>query len=439
MSSNPRPQTRKGAKPLPQKASVEQRAPKAQNVPNPPRNDSIYGRLQRMIPKGAFSVAGGAIGSALGGPPGAVIGKFGGDLLSRITGMGAYSIRSNSITADSGQIPSFVSGGDGVTICHREFISDITGSSSFVNAQLPINPGQASTFPWLSLVAQQFEEYQVLGMVFEYRPSSGSYAGTSSSAALGIVVFATQYNVNQPAFTTKQQIESYEYSSSTVPFTTMIHGVECAPHTEVIPTLLVRPSALPTGGTLELYDHGTFNYSTSGMPSAYVVGELWVSYHIRFMKPRMNLYAPAAQSYIHLVSSPVDTCASANLFGTTGLQFQSGFISNIITPAGTNSFYLPTPGMYWITCIIQDSGALTSSPAYNLGSGITAQTRLIKNTTIIFAATNAAGGSSSTCGVFNVTTSGVGSANLVTLSPGAGIDTGNLDLVVCYLGPVITF
>ena len=93
---------------------------------------------------------------------------------------------------------------------HREYITDIYSSSgpantpsTFGNLVYPINPGDAKTFPWLSTIADKFEQYRIEGMVFEYK-SLYSDAVVTQNGSIGSIVLATEYNSGAPAFTSKQ-------------------------------------------------------------------------------------------------------------------------------------------------------------------------------------------------------------------------------------------
>jgi len=172
------------------------------------------GRQKNSI--GPLGVLGGLAGSYLGGPAGGALGMQAGRLISQITGYGDYKVSQNTIS-NGNSVPTFRQGGDGMRVAHREFLSDVTGSIAFTLNSYAIQPGLNVTFPWLSAIAAQFEEYRMDGLCFEFRPSSGS-AVSSMSSALGVVIMATNYHVLDATFATKQAMESYEYSTSTVPF-----------------------------------------------------------------------------------------------------------------------------------------------------------------------------------------------------------------------------
>jgi len=324
--------------------------------------------------QGALAAGGGALGAGIGslfGNPGlgAALGSSAGDFISRITGWGAYKVNKNSLM-DGNTVPTFAMSSDGTRVCHREYIADINGSSAFTNQGYSINPSLASTFPWLSQLAVGFEEWEVRGLVFEYRPTSGS-AVSASSSALGVVVFATDYNVNNPNFSSKQAAESYEFSSSTVPFEKMLHPVECAPGSNVTRRLFTRNNLgdIASGGTQSMYDLGTFQVITQGMQSAYTVGELWVSYDIFFTKPRIN---PQTNSpYIHFTESPAASATAAAPLGTTAAVATSDSTLLGIQCLGPTKFLFYNPGYYLINAA-WSGASITGNATFSFGSAIVA-------------------------------------------------------------------
>lgn len=204
-----------------------------------------------------------------------------------IRGNGDYSI---SGTIMSGSTPKMHNSKGGIVISHCEYISDIatgTGTPTAFNIDgFPINPGISSTFPWLSQVAQNFEEYQIKGMAFHYKSLSVD-AIASTSVNLGAVIMATDYNVNHGLFNSKAAMENYEFSVSAKPSVSMLHPIEVKPSQTVLPRLYVRTEGQNIASQDQrLFDIGLFQIATQGLPAAAKsIGELWVTYEIEFFKP----------------------------------------------------------------------------------------------------------------------------------------------------------
>jgi hypothetical protein len=181
---------------------------------------------------------------------------------------------------------------DGQTIIvrHREFLTEVKGSTTFdVRASFPINPGMSETFPWLSNIASQFQQYRIRGMVYHYIPTSGSIA--TSSPSLGSVMLQTVYRASDVAPSGKVELLNEYWSSEVVPSETFAHPVECNPAENPFNVQYVRATAPPTGESKLLYDLGTTYLAVSGQQANdQVLGDLWVTYEIELKKP--VLYSP---------------------------------------------------------------------------------------------------------------------------------------------------
>jgi len=292
--------------------------------------------------------------------------------LNTISGHGDYTIQSNSLMRSDG-VPMFQSGTNGVVVCHREFIQDIYSSQDFVNNVFPIQPASSSSFPWLSAIAQNFEQYRITGMIYEFKTTSAD-ALNSTNTALGSVILSTNYNALAPPFINKQQMENNFFTSSTKPSMSVIHAIECAQHETPNQPAYVRLGTL-TNGDLRLYDLGNFQIATIGFQNEtpFICGELWVSYRIQFYKPQLSaglaLEAKTAQYQCSNVTQFGVTNNAVSLFDSIGLELppRPDFASaqtekapispNIIFPEGTN-------GIYQISFYYTDTASVAQSLGY---------------------------------------------------------------------------
>lgn len=217
----------------------------------------------------------------------------GGWMGDTVMGYGAYRLKSgrNIGVARTGGPPVVRnSKSGGFIVRHREYITDVAANTGFTIGAFPLNPGIATTFPWLSQVAQQFEEWVPRGIIFEFKSlSSDAVVSTNANASLGAIVMATEYNPYGTPFGSKQEMENYEWAVSCKPSCNLVHQVECAKSQNVVGEYFVRNAPVPTGQDQRLYDLGIMYAATQGMQSAgNSIGELWISYEIEFRKPRMN-------------------------------------------------------------------------------------------------------------------------------------------------------
>lgn len=206
-------------------------------------------------------------------------------------------------------------------ITHREFIGDVSGSVAFTNTSFSINPGLASFGPWISGVAPNWEAYRFRKLKFMYKGTSGTAVG-STSTALGTVIMATNYDVADAAFTSKQQMENYQGAVDGAPFKAFEHDV-LAYYRVPENAQFVRAGSVPSGSDPKLYDLGNFQIATSGMQAASVVGELWMEFTVELIKPKIQ--TPIGQNL--LAAHYTGTATTANAF--TGATARSG---NTITP-----------------------------------------------------------------------------------------------------------
>lgn len=130
----------------------------------------------KPIMKNALIQGGGALGSMSGIPSGRNFGSEVGRRISRLIGSGDYQVNEvsvNNLIKPGKATPSMSFGGDSLSIRvrHREFLGDIlTGGVAgvFTNNVFPINAGLRTSFPYLSQIAGNFEEYCFNGLVFEF-------------------------------------------------------------------------------------------------------------------------------------------------------------------------------------------------------------------------------------------------------------------------------
>lgn len=314
---------------------------------------------------GRFKSAFQSVGNALGGNTGGHIGGLLNRALYALTGFGDYKVKKNVLLETNGP-PEVINNGKEFIIRHREYITDIYSGSGTANTpspfsiqSYPINPGQVNTFPWLAAVASKFEQFAIEGMVFEFK-SLYSDAVVTQNGSIGAIILATEYNAGAPRFQNKQAMENYEFAQSCKPSYSVLHPIECARSQNVLSELYVRPSALPTGEDIKTYDFGDFQIASQGIPlgaagAAVPLGELWISYQIKLMKPKVSAAGAQYQDSGYWRSSiPLSTAlfTQANPFGT-GTVFTPSTGSNItgitVSPTTRNlSIPLATVAMKYL-------------------------------------------------------------------------------------------
>jgi len=306
---------------------------------------------------------GGLGGSALGGMVGAPtagshLGSSIGASLSQWLGQGDYTVQSNSLVAKaSAGVPMMHSNNQSITVRHKELIATISGSTAFtVQQAFTINPGLSGTFPWLSSIAQSYQEYDIKGMVYHYVPTSGmAISGTNS--ALGSVMIQTSYRSNDNAPVSKTQMMNEFWANEVVPSEPMAHPIECDPKENPFNVHYVRGANVPTGDNQLLYDVGVTYVATQGMQGTNQVGDLWLTYEIEFKKPIVSSNVTRQDYYCAYLGS---NNAAAPLSGAVGSAIGS---LNVSITASTVTLNQGISGLFhiWVELVGTLNGNCTWS------------------------------------------------------------------------------
>jgi len=257
------------------------------------------------------------------------------------TGRGEYSgpggpTAVNSLISGGNVSVPTMSGGDeigSISVTHREYLGSITGSVQFENSNFQLNPGLVSTFPWLSQIAVNYEEYSFEQLMFTY---TSLLSESTASGAVGQIIMTTNYNAGNPPFlSTTDMLNNIGTISARPIDSPIIHGVECDDNKNVLPSYFVRVGAVPTGQDIKTYDVGLFQLATEGMPANdQLQGQLWVSYNIVLRKPK--LFTAAGKGILE-----------------DNFKSNTGITGNKMT--GTPLFYMP----------LNNIGCVLSTPTTN--------------------------------------------------------------------------
>jgi len=278
----------------------------------------------------AVGIVGRSIGGAFGNATlGHNIGKWLGSGIGTIFGSGAYQLTENSLLQRTGdQVPFMHSSGEMIKFRHREFISDIVGSTAFAKTNYVVNPGVASAFPFLSAIAENFTEYHFSGLCYEFKSTSAD-ALNSTNTALGTVAMAAQYRADADVIQTKNDLLNHFWAVDTKPSESAILPIECAPTESPMRNLYVRTTNLGANQDIKFYDLCKVSVVTFGMQAAATIGELWVTYDIELSKPvslgnkgigQLSLfsYGPSDTTYTYGTSrtTPYDNAGATYSFNT---------------------------------------------------------------------------------------------------------------------------
>jgi hypothetical protein len=337
------------------------------DVSTPFRHTESVSNLNKIVRSGAS-----ALGTELTGS--STLGRYAGNVASwftKLMGSGTYTVKGNSVMAGPEPgIATFKPNGSTV-VTHREFIKDITGSTGFTNSGYLLNPGNADLFPWLSTMALNYEQYEWLGLAFEFKSSCSFSTATGN---LGTVIMATDYDALDANFASKREMEIADFSGSASPVNTFMHFIECAPKQSVLRQMYVQQ-----GNVVEDYPDdprfsipGRFQLGTQGMPSEFVIGELWVTYHVKLMKPTIapaSASSTAWASYQGIILPSVTTLPLLlpNTGGSTNLGIVRPWTKSPAIYVTGLSFENFEPGNYLATIVSKRQGS-DEGPTVDIGA-----------------------------------------------------------------------
>lgn len=302
--------------------------------------------------RGAYFVGGGLYGKAKMGP----LGSVGGSLMAgyskgqvdfpRLQGMGAYSvsaIRHNTlIKPDIPEVRNTIYAEGGTVVRHREYLGPIITSSdanAFKLQSYALNPAQDQTFPWLSTIAANYEEYKPNGLMFEFRSTASDAIASSTNLALGQVMMCTQYDPTDPEFISDVDLLNYTWAQSGKVSDNVQHYVECDPKQSPLSHLYTRQGVTSNTSDLRFSDFGRFSIATSGLQGTSVqVGQLWVTYEFILYKPKIGESQAEAGGWFHFHNAV--GLSDTNPLGSNPMaNGQFGITNNLAITLSDNANY----------------------------------------------------------------------------------------------------
>lgn len=309
-----------------------------------------------------------------------------------VSGAGGYfdgsGIVGNSLISggtENAGLPQFAPHNSEYCVSKTEFCRSIYApeeSGSFQNTVLTLQPGLQETFPWLGLVAPQFEEYEFKQLMWYWRPMVSDF--NSGTGQVGEIIMVTQYNPSDPPFEDSLRAKSYDASMSTKTSKAQLHGVECEPALNSgAPGKYVRVGPLTTGTNQDLkqYDLGNFNLIVTGTPPEYsgqLLGELWCAYTVVLRKPKLptttgsTILRDYFQSGSQGSSNPLDPVNDSRTAAAWPILYGAqNRINNIgegcLITAARGSFKISYQIPTWYTGALKLKFTL-SSPQWKMGS-----------------------------------------------------------------------
>jgi len=215
------------------------------------------------------------------------------------------SVAAAYATGQAGKAPVITRGQDFTRVRHRELVTNLSGTTAFtVASSLAINPGLAATFPWLSIMANAFEEYRFNSLKVEYFTRTGTNVP-------GSVILAPDYDASDGAPASEQIASSYMDSCEDAPWKDIVCNLPAGRLNRADQNRFVRPGALGANQDVKLYDAAVVHLCTVD-GTAVNWGKVWLSYDVTFRIPQMN---PAGNPPLGGQVSGANTQTGANPMG----------------------------------------------------------------------------------------------------------------------------
>lgn len=259
--------------------------------------------------------------------------------------------------------PKFRSATGKYVVSNREYVADVlsTAGNSFDIASYPVQPGLATSFPWLSSIANTHQKYKMLKLKF-------TFISTSATSDKGLVGMAYALDPLDPTPTGDSQLFQYPGTKEESIWSKSVKIVDCSKMT----TLFTR-SGFVSGSDLKTYDFGKVFVATSNSSVDGVVGKLFVDYELELLTPKPavcpaavsrftgsgsddNIFGFATGDFVELAGSTVIASTGFAKFNDTGL----------VIGADDPCLNLMAPGIYLVIVRVQgaaSSGNLTTDVA----------------------------------------------------------------------------
>jgi len=247
----------------------------------------------------------------------------------------------------------------GVRVQNRELLNgSVLGSTSFsVTDSYNVNPGLASSFPWLSIQAAQYEQYKIHSLRFIFVPSV-------STSSIGDVMIMHDYNSQDPPPT--MEVQFLDHPGAIISSVWESVTFQSNAREMLIPGPKKFVRAVATAGDIKTYDGGCVYIASNNCAGSTAIGKLFVEYDVEFYIPQLTppvnnpeITFMAYNTSIQTITTAVPTniLLSSPLFDPLG--FSSGY------NAGTGVF-TPPAGTYRIEAYYNGANSGTAATNYQI-------------------------------------------------------------------------
>ena len=179
----------------------------------------------------------------------------------------------------------------GKRIRHKELIGSVTGETAFTNSKYSINPGDSTTFPYLSLEARRYEQYRFRKLHFHYLTRTGT-------STVGSVVMAPDYNAGDTAPASEAQITAYQDAVEVVPWADATCRLDPQAMHALGPRKFIREGNVC--GDIRNFDVAKLHLAVLEFSGSVSAGKLWVEYDVELFVPAISTAAPNPQGVLQI-------------------------------------------------------------------------------------------------------------------------------------------
>lgn len=258
--------------------------------------------------------------------------------------------------------PVFSQTRDGLRIHHREYIGDVgTNTSGFaiVNT-LQLNPGLSGVFPWLSLLAENFEVYEFHKLRFAYQASC-------PTSQAGTLYMALDYDPGDAAPANKAGMMSNMTAVSSSIWASNGIEYDCAMR-QYMNNRFTRNASLATNLDVKTYDAGNLYIAIEGAATT-SPGNLYVEYDISLRIPQIPSNIEAADSL------KITYAATSQLsYLNDGYTGNSNLLNSLAGTTAYGQWTCPEAGQYLLSYAIGGTSTGAVIPTWSIQSGTAAVT-----------------------------------------------------------------
>lgn len=260
---------------------------------------------------------------------------------------------------------------DKVTITHRELLTSIIGSVGFTVAlAVALNPGISGSFPWLSTVAQAWEQYRFKRLKVDYFTRTGSNTP-------GSMLLIPDYNAADDAPDSEQIALAYQDAVEDAPWKNIcckMFSKDLHPNGQ---RKYIRTAPLADNLDIKTYDAGNIYLCTTD-GTAVTWGKVFIEYEVELFVAQLNPTGVTASEISAGYIINGGTTSSANPLGSAPTFNANNYN---VTFDGSSHIFFQFPGVYLVGIGIQGTGLAIGSNIPNWGFTIT--TSLTGSATII--------------------------------------------------------